>query len=34
LPTTCNSCNLGVWAMAQSRGVAHRSLVTPERILS
>jgi len=22
------------WALAQSRGVGHRSLVTPERVLS
>jgi len=34
LPTTRNRCNLAVWALAQSRGVGHRSLVTPERILS
>jgi len=31
LPTTRHCCNLGVWALAQSRGDGHRSLVTPER---
>jgi len=25
--------NLKVWALAQSRGHGHRSLVTPERVL-
>jgi len=34
LPTTRPRCNLNVWALAQSRGDGHRSLVTPERILS
>jgi len=34
LPTTRQRCNLEVWAVAQSRGDGHRSLVTPERVLS
>jgi len=34
LPTTRHSCNLDVWALMQSRGDGHRSLVTPKRILS
>jgi len=34
LPTTRRSCNLKVWALAQSRGDGHHSLVTPERVLS
>jgi len=34
LPTTCHRCNLEVWALAQSRGDEHFSLVTPERVLS
>jgi len=34
LPTTRHRCNLDVWALAQSRGDGHRSLVTPERVLS
>jgi len=34
LPTTRNRCNLEVWALAQSCGDGHRSLVTPERVLS
>jgi len=34
LPTTCHHCNLDVWALAQSRGDGHRSLVTLERGLS
>jgi len=31
LPTTRH---LDVWALAQSRGDGHRSLVTPKRVLS
>jgi len=31
---TSHRCNLDVWALAQNRGVGHRSLVTPERVLS
>jgi len=31
---TRHRCNLNVWALAQSLGDGHRSLVTPERILS
>jgi len=27
-------CNLDVWALVQCRGVGHRSLVTPERVLN
>jgi len=34
LPTTRHRCNFDVWALAQSRGVGNRSLVTPERVLS
>jgi len=34
LPTTRHRCNLEVWALAQSRENGHRSLVTPERVLS
>jgi len=34
LPTTRHRCNLDVWALAQSRGDGHRSLVTPERVFS
>jgi len=34
LPTTRHRCNLDVGALAQSRGDGHRSLVTPERVLS
>jgi len=34
LPTTRHRCNLDVWALARSRGDGHRSLVTPERVLS
>jgi len=37
LPYVANDsppCNLDVWVMAKSRGVGHRSLVTPKRILS
>jgi len=34
LPMTRHCCNLDVWALAQSRGDGHRSLVTPERVLS
>jgi len=34
LPTTRHRCNLDVWALAQSRGDGHRSLVTPERVLN
>jgi len=34
LPTTRHCCNLDVWALAQSRGNAHCSLVTPEMVLS
>jgi len=30
LPTTRHRCNLDVWALVQSRGDGHRSLVTPE----
>jgi len=30
LPTTRYRCNLEVWALAQSRGDGHRSIVTPE----
>jgi len=29
LPNTRHRCNLDVWALAQSRGDGHRSLVTP-----
>jgi len=31
LPTTRHRCNLDVWALAQSRGNGHRSLVTPPK---
>jgi len=34
LPTTRHHCNIDVWALTQSRGDGHRSLVTPERVLS
>jgi len=34
LPTTHYRCNLDGWALAQSRALGHRSLVTPERVLS
>jgi len=34
LLTIRHCCNLDVWAQAQSRGDGHRSLVTPERVLS
>jgi len=34
LPTTRHTATLIVWALAQSRGDGHRSLVTPERVLS
>jgi len=34
LPTTRYRFNFEVWALAQSRGDGHRSLVTPERVLS
>jgi len=34
LATTRHRLNLDVWAMAQSRGDGHRSLVTPERVWS
>jgi len=37
-PTRCQRlatvATLIVWALAQSRGEGHRSLVTPERVLS
>jgi len=33
LPTTRHRCNLEVWALAQSRGDGHHSLVTPETVL-
>jgi len=29
---TRHRCNLDVWALAKSRGVGHRSLVTPKRV--
>jgi len=32
--TTRHRCNLDVWALAQSCGDGHRSLVTLERVLS
>jgi len=32
VPTAPNRCNIDVWALAQSRGDGHRSLVTPERV--
>jgi len=34
LPTTRHRCNLEVWALTQSRGDGHHSLVTPERVLN
>jgi len=34
LPTTNHCCNLDMWVLAQCRGDGHRSLVTPERVLS
>jgi len=34
LPMTRHRCNLKVWALAQSLGDGHRSLVTPEKVLS
>jgi len=34
LPTTRHSCNLDVWALEQSCGDRHRSLVSPKRVLS
>jgi len=34
LPTTRHRCNLKVWALAQSLGDGHRSLVKLERLLS
>jgi len=34
LPATRHRCKLDVWALAQSFGDGHRSLVTPERVLS
>jgi len=34
LPTTRHRCNLNLWDLAQSLGYGHRSLVTPERVLS
>jgi len=34
LPTTRLCCKLDVWALTQSRGDGHRSLITPERVLS
>jgi len=34
LPTTRHCCNLDVWVLAQCHGDGHRSLVTPERVLS
>jgi len=34
LPTTRHRCNLDVCALAQSCGDGHRSIVTPERVLS
>jgi len=33
LPMTCYRCNLDVWALVQSRGDGHCSLVTPERVI-
>jgi len=32
MQTTRHRCNLVVWALAQSRGDGHRSLVTPKRV--
>jgi len=34
LPTTRHLCNLEVWDLVQSSEDGHRSLVTPEMILS
>jgi len=34
LLTTRHCCNVDVWVLAQSRRDGHRSLVTPERVLS
>jgi len=34
LPMTRHRCNLKVWALAQSLGDGHLSLVTLERVLS
>jgi len=34
LPMTRHRCNLKVWALMQSLGNGHRSLVTLERVLS
>jgi len=34
LPTTRHRCYLDEWALTQSRGDRHRSLVTPERVLN
>jgi len=34
LPTTRHRCKLDICALAQSRGGGHRSLVTPERVIS
>jgi len=34
LPTIRHRCNFDVWALAQGRGVGHRSLVTTEKLLS
>jgi len=34
LQTTRHRYNLEVWALAQSHGDGHRSLVTPEMLLS
>jgi len=34
LPATRHRYNLDVWALVQSRGDGHRTLVTPERALS
>jgi len=33
LPTTHHRCNLDVWALAQSHGVGHHSLISSERML-
>jgi len=33
LPTTRHRCKLDVWALAQSRGDGHHSLMTPKTIL-
>jgi len=34
LPRTRHRCNIEVWTLVQSRGDGHRSLVTPESVLS